>query len=63
MKELICEKHKKYKGKKLPKYNCEVCLQIFLFLKSTKAPSTKQQRVHRDKSKYNRKDKFKKENT
>ena len=33
-----CEKHPKYKGKKKPSYQCTKCLEIYLRLRTPRAP-------------------------
>ena len=60
MKELKCEKHPKFKGRKKPKYECTTCLNIYLKLKNKPRILPKPTRIEKDKSKYNRKDKHKK---
>lgn len=62
MKDLHCEKHPKYKGKKLPKYECEVCASIYFTLNNPDKPRMlpKPTKVFKDKSKYTRKKKHKK---
>ena len=53
-----CLKHPKYKGNKKPKSQCKYCLEIYFKLNQRKpiAPPTK---IFKDKSKYNRKRKYK----
>lgn len=50
-----CEKHKKYDGKKKPKYQCDVCLSLYLALHKVPRVPHKPTRVIPDKTKYNRK--------
>lgn len=55
-----CEKHPKYKGKKKPKHECLACLNMYLSYQKPRMP-IKPTRVIKDKSKYNRKEKHKKD--
>lgn len=59
-----CPIHPKYKGKKKPKH-CDnkdcVCAEIFLILKKKPRILPMPSKVYRDKSKYNRRKKHKKE--
>lgn len=59
MKDLKCEKHPKYKGKKKPKHECEVCASIYFTLNSKPRVLPKPTKVFKDKSKYTRKEKHK----
>lgn len=55
MKKLKCDRHRKYKGKKKPKYQCETCLTIYLTLKNRPRVLPMPTKVIPDKTKYNRK--------
>ena len=61
MEQKTCEKHPKYKGKKLPTYLCADCFSMYMRYLANKHRSpimpTKQ---HKDKTKYTRKQKHKK---
>lgn len=61
--KLICKKHPKYKGKKEPKYKvpCEVCLSIYLRMHKKPRVLPMPTKKFKDKSKYTRKKKHKKE--
>lgn len=56
----MCSKHPKYTGKRAPRSGCGECLKIYLEKRKTKTrvilPPNK---VHRDKTKYTRKKKYK----
>lgn len=58
-----CDKHPKYKGKKEPKYKvpCYVCLAIYTRLHKTPRLKPLPTKIVKDKTKYNRKKKYKKE--
>ena len=56
-----CLKHLKYNGKRLPKYECLECLNYYYKLKTGLRAPIKATIKHRDKSKYTRKIKHKKE--
>lgn len=49
-----CSKHKKYTGKKKPKYECLECLNLYFVLKKPRS-LPKPTKVFKDKKKYNRK--------
>lgn len=50
-----CLKHPKYKGKKKPKYQCEVCLGLYITLHKGPRILPMPTKVIPDKTKYNRK--------
>lgn len=49
-----CHVHKKYRGKRKPKYQCETCLSLYLTLKSPRILPMPT-KVIPDKTRYNRK--------
>lgn len=57
--ELSCQKHPKYKGKRKPKRECEVCLGIYFTFNPGRIPLPRPQPPIRDKTKYSRKKKHK----
>ena len=61
MKNVKCDKHPKYKGKKKPKHECCVCLSLYLLLRAKPRVLPMPTKVIRDKTKYNRKKKHKDE--
>jgi len=61
MEKFKCKIHKKYKGNKLPKYKCVVCYALYLKIKSKPRVLPMPTKVIKDKSKYNRKKKHKKD--
>lgn len=60
MKDKKFSKHRKYDGRKLPKYQCLTCLAYYDILHSNPRMPIKPTRKMKDKSKYNRKEKHKK---
>lgn len=56
-----CDKHPKYKGKKKPTNGCADCLKLYLLLHNKPRTPIPPTRVMRDKSKYTRKTKHKKD--
>jgi len=55
-----CDKHPKYKGKRLSKNQCTGCLALYVQMgKMIRKPLSPATRVHKDKSKYTRKRKHK----
>ena len=60
MKKISCDKHPKYKGNKKPKYQCVDCLSLYLLLKNKPRILPMPTKKFKDKSKYNRKKKYKK---
>ena len=56
-----CQIHPKYKGRKKPVNECPSCLAFYLTLKNRPRILPKPTKVYKDKSKYNRKEKHKKE--
>lgn len=54
-----CDKHKKYKGRRKPKYECVDCLSLYLLLKNKPRVLPMPTKIIKDKSKYNRKKKHK----
>lgn len=50
-----CEKHPKYKGRSKPKYECLVCLNIYIKIKSKPRILPKPTKIIKDKTKYDRK--------
>jgi len=61
MKTLKCPKHPKYKGKKVPKYQCIECLALYFKMKSKPRVLPMPTKIIKDKTKYNRKKKHKDE--
>ncbi len=59
MKDFKCDKHPKYKGKKVPKYQCLVCYALYLKIKNKPRILPMPTKIIKDKSKYNRKKKHK----
>lgn len=57
-----CSKHPKYKVNKKPSNECLECLRLYLKYKGTRKPALPPNKKFKDKSKYNRKEKFKKDN-
>jgi len=57
---LKCTKHPKYLGKGKPQNECLTCLDIYFNMQGPRAP-IKPTKIIKDKSKYSRKDKYKKE--
>jgi hypothetical protein len=56
----ICDKHKQYKGVKAPDYECEKCLSIYVKVGSQRPIRIMYRKAsirHKDKSKYDRKQK------
>lgn len=60
MKNLTCNRHPKYTGKKIPKYECTCCLSIYFKLHSAPRAPIKPTKVIKDKTKYIRKTKHRK---
>jgi hypothetical protein len=58
-----CDKHPKYTGKNKPKYQCVKCELLYQLLHSQPRVLPKPTKVHKDKSKYTRKEKHKGENS
>lgn len=56
-----CQKHKKYKGKRKPTNQCVDCLNLYLKLHNKPRMPIKPNIVFKDKTKYTRKVKNKKE--
>lgn len=56
-----CSKHPKYKGNKAPTNQCGECLSLYTALKGHRVPIPPPNKVHRDKSKFYRKEKHKKD--
>jgi len=50
-----CDKHPKYKGKKIPKYQCLDCLRLYTTLHKAGRVLPMPTKVILDKTKYNRK--------
>jgi len=57
--KIKCKIHKKYKGKRKPKYECVDCLSLYLLLKNKPRVLPMPTKIIKDKSKYNRKKKHK----
>ena len=55
-----CIKHPKYKGKKIPKHQCVDCLNLYWKMHTPRIP-IKPTRVIKDKTKYTRRSKHKKD--
>ena len=56
-----CSKHPKYNGKKVPTNECTCCLTLYFQMHSAPRAPIKPTRVVRDKTKYRRKEKHKKD--
>ena len=55
-----CSKHPKYNGRKKPKFECMDCLNFWLNMSKKPRFGIKRTKVQKDKTKYNRKEKYKK---
>lgn len=53
--EAECPIHKKYTGKRKPKNQCPHCLSLYFTLKGERRQKLPPNKVHKDKSKYDRK--------
>jgi len=58
-----CKKHPKYKGSKIPSNGCSECFNYYMSLYKgrSRLPPLPRNKVVKDKTKYNRKKKFKNE--
>lgn len=52
---MSCDKHKKYTGKRKPKYECIGCLNLYIKLHGAPRAPYKPTRIIKSKKKYNRK--------
>ena len=60
---MFCPKHPKYKGKRLPKYECTQCADLYFKIHKKPRMPIKPTKIIKDKTKYSRKNKHKKETT
>ncbi len=52
-----CEKHPKYNGKKVPKYECTNCLSFYFMINNKPRAGVRLTKVEKNKKTYDRKNK------